>query len=160
MSRCALHRRDQLGLLWRRRIDRRQWQPERKRRVDPGERVRSAARSGNRHTDDTRWFQKYFIGTRWYPVRRTSIDFGGYYKNNQYDYNFPVDSTYNGASSPDRYPAYLVMQNFQTYDGNVRLTFRPVQQCHPGHPLRISVFHHQHHARCHFGIWANPSRPP
>ena len=77
------------------------------------------------HTDDTRFFQKYFVGTRWYPYRRTSIDLGGYYKNNQYNYNNPLDSTYNGAGSPDRYPAYLTQQNFQTYDGNVRLTLRP-----------------------------------
>ena len=56
------------------------------------------------------------------------VDLGGYYKDNQYNYNFPIDSTYNGATSPDRYPAYLVMQSFQTYDGNVRLTFRPVQK--------------------------------
>jgi hypothetical protein len=77
------------------------------------------------HTDDTRFFQKYFVGTRWYPYRRTSLDLGGYYKNNQYNYNNPLDSTYNGILSPDRYPAYLVQQNFQTYDGNVRLTLRP-----------------------------------
>ena len=77
--------------------------------------------------DETRWFQKYFIGARWYPARRTTLDFGGYYKNNQYNYNFPTDSTYNGVSSADRYPAYLVMQSFQTWDGNVRLTFRPVR---------------------------------
>jgi len=77
------------------------------------------------HTDDTRFFQKYFVGTRWYPYRRTSVDLGGYYKNNQYNYNNPLDSTYNGAGSPDRYPAYLTQQNFQTYDGNVRLTLRP-----------------------------------
>ena len=79
------------------------------------------------HTDDTRFFQKYFLGTRWYPYRRTSIDLGGYYKNNQYNYNSPLDSTYNGVGSPDRYPAYLVRQGFQTYDGNVRLTLRPAQ---------------------------------
>jgi hypothetical protein len=78
-------------------------------------------------TDDTRFFQKYLVGTRWYPYRRTSIDLGGYYKNNQYNYNSPLDSTFNGAGSPDRYPAYLVQQNFQTYDGNVRLTLRPAQ---------------------------------
>ena len=65
-------------------------------------------------SDETRWFQKYFLGARWYPYRRTSIDVGGYYKNNQYNYNYPVDSTYNGASSFDRYPDYLVMQSFQT----------------------------------------------
>jgi hypothetical protein len=79
------------------------------------------------HTDDTRWFQKYFVGTRWYPYRRTSVDLGGYYKNNQYNYNNPLDSTFNGAFSPDRYPAYLIRQSFETYDGNVRLTLRPVQ---------------------------------
>ncbi len=79
------------------------------------------------YSDNTTWFQKYFVGTRWYPYRRTSIDLGGYYKNNQYNYNFPNDSTYNGATSADRYPAYLVMQSFQTYDGNVRFTFRPLQ---------------------------------
>lgn len=81
-----------------------------------------------RNTDDTRWFQKYFIGTRWYPYRRTSVDVGGYYKRNQYDYNNPTDSTFNGASSPDRYPAYLIRQTFETYDGNIRLTLRPVQK--------------------------------
>ena len=80
-----------------------------------------------RRTDDTRWFQKYFVGTRWYPYRRTSIDLGGYYKQNQYDYNDPLDSTYNGASSSDRYPAYIIRQSFETYDGNVRLTLRPTQ---------------------------------
>jgi hypothetical protein len=77
-------------------------------------------------SDETRWFQKYYLGARWYPLRRTSIDFGGYYKNNQYNYNYPTDSTYNGALSPNRYPDYLVMQSFQTYDGSVRLTYRPI----------------------------------
>lgn len=80
-----------------------------------------------RHTDDTRWFQKYFAGTRWYPSRRATIDLGGYFKKNEYNYNNPLDSTYNGAGSPDRYPAYLIRQSFQTYDGNVRLTLRPAQ---------------------------------
>jgi hypothetical protein len=78
-------------------------------------------------TDETRWFQKYSIGARWYPVRRVIIDTGGYYKRNEYDYNIVQDSTPNDPSSGNRYPAYLVMQNFQTYDGNVRVTLRPVQ---------------------------------
>jgi len=81
----------------------------------------------HRLTDDTRWFQKYFVGARWYPYRRTSIDVGGYYKNNEYNYNNPLDSTTNLPSNGNTYPAYLVMQNFETYDGNVRLTFRPIQ---------------------------------
>ncbi len=81
----------------------------------------------HRLTDDTRWFQKYLIGARWYPYRRTSIDVGGYYKNNEYNYNNSLDSTTNDPLNGNTYPAYLVMQSFETYDGNVRLTLRPVQ---------------------------------
>jgi hypothetical protein len=76
-------------------------------------------------TDDRRFFQKYGLGARWYPDRRVTLDVGGYYKLNNYDYGFNLDSTLNDSTSPDRYPAYLVMQNFETYDGNTRLTLRP-----------------------------------
>jgi hypothetical protein len=51
------------------------------------------------------------------------VDAGGYYKLNNYHYDNNVDSTAN--DSPDRYPAYLVMQDFETYDANTRLTLRP-----------------------------------
>jgi hypothetical protein len=80
-----------------------------------------------RETDDSRFFQKYSLGARWYPARRVTLDVGGYYKLNNYDYNNLVDSTPNDSSSANRYPAYLVVQNFETYDGNIRLTLRPVQ---------------------------------
>ncbi len=78
-------------------------------------------------TDETRWFQKYALGVRWYPIRRVILDFGGYYKRNEYDYNNVQDSTPNLLTTGNVYPGFLVMQNFQTYDGNVRLTLRPVQ---------------------------------
>lgn len=81
----------------------------------------------NRSTDDRLFFQKYFVGARWYPTRRVTLDVGGYYKNNNYDYDHTLDSTLNNAASANRYPAYLVMQNFETYDGNTRLTLRPLQ---------------------------------
>ena len=55
-----------------------------------------------------------------------TLDAGGYYKNNRYDYEHTLDSTPNDSTSVDRYPAYLVMQSFETFDGNVRLTLRPV----------------------------------
>jgi hypothetical protein len=90
-------------------------------------------------SDETRWFQKYFLGARWYPARRTSIDFGGYFKDNQYNYNYPVDSTYNGAASGNRYPDYLVMQSFQTYDGSVRLNYRPFNNV-----ILVSRYEYQH----------------
>ena len=80
-----------------------------------------------RNTDDSRFFQKYSAGARWYPASRVSVDVGGYYKNNDYDYNNLVDSTPNNSGSANRYPAYLTMQGFETYDGNLRLTLRPFQ---------------------------------
>ena len=76
-------------------------------------------------TDINRFFQKYNAGARWYPATRLTLDGGGYYKRNDYNYENTVDSTLNGTNSPDRYPAYLTMQYFQTYDGYLRMTLRP-----------------------------------
>ncbi len=78
-----------------------------------------------RETEDTRFFQKYSAGAKWYATRSFSIDAGGYYKLNAYDYDHSLDSTPN--ASANRYPAYLVMQDFETYDGNVRVTLRPLK---------------------------------
>ncbi|HKI68423.1 MAG TPA: hypothetical protein VKA67_02460, partial [Verrucomicrobiae bacterium] len=75
-------------------------------------------------TDDSRFLQKYAAGARWYPLRATTVDFGGYYKNHHYDYNFGQDNTPNNAGNPYTYPGYLRMQDLQTYDGNIRLTLR------------------------------------
>src|SRR6266487_1431013 len=77
-----------------------------------------------RETADTRFFQKYGLGLKWYPLRRVSVDFGGYYKSNAYDYDHRSDNTPNNGGN--RYPAYLVMQNFETCDGYTRLTLRPL----------------------------------
>jgi hypothetical protein len=82
----------------------------------------------NNETDDRRLFQKYSLSARWYPLRSLIVDAGGYYKDNRYDYNFPVDSTPNDAGIYNNlYPGFLSIQRFRTYDGNVRLTLRPVQ---------------------------------
>jgi hypothetical protein len=76
-------------------------------------------------TDDRRFSQKYSLGARWYPSRRVTLDAGGYYKNDQYHYDNSL------APAPDPYLTpfqdYLVMQNFETYDANIRLTLRPLQ---------------------------------
>ncbi|HEX5397589.1 MAG TPA: hypothetical protein VFY06_00885, partial [Verrucomicrobiae bacterium] len=83
----------------------------------------------NFSTDDSRLFQKYSAGARWYPAARTSIDFGGYYKINKYNYNFNTDNTdnanaSNGSYAP-AYPGFLVYQGFETWDGSVRFSLRP-----------------------------------
>ena len=73
-------------------------------------------------TDDTSLLQKYSVGARWYPLNRLILDLGGYYKNEEYNYNSPADNTPNG----DTYPGNFTVQNRETYDGNCRLTFRPL----------------------------------
>ncbi len=77
-----------------------------------------------RATEETRFFQKYSLGVKWFPARRVSVDVGGYYKRNNYDYDHTLDNTPNNSLA-NRYPAYLTMQSFETHDGNARLTYRP-----------------------------------
>ncbi len=79
----------------------------------------------DQNTQLDRFFQKYSAGARWYPDRRLTLDAGGYYKRNQYNYQNTLDSTPNDSTSPNRYPAYLTLQEFVTYDGNGRATYRP-----------------------------------
>lgn len=78
-----------------------------------------------RKSEDGRFFQKYSAGCRVYPLRWMNFDVGGYFKKNAYDYDHQFDSTPNAAGG-NRYPAFLVMQDFDTYDGYTRLTFRPL----------------------------------
>jgi hypothetical protein len=80
-----------------------------------------------RQTDDSRFFQKYSAGVRWYPTRRAILDLGGDYKIHRYDYDHNTDSTPNDPLSANRYPAYLVKQGLESYGGKIRLTLRPVQ---------------------------------
>ena len=78
--------------------------------------------------DDSRFFQKYAVSARWYPVKQASVDVGGYYKINQYDYANTQDSTPNDLSTGNAYPGFLVYQGFQTWDGNARLTLHPLSK--------------------------------
>ena len=78
----------------------------------------------NFSTDDSHLFQKYVLSARWYPVRRASLDVGGYFKDNEYDYNnSPAPGNVN--SGLPAYPGLIVYQGFQTWDGNTRLTLHP-----------------------------------
>lgn len=77
-----------------------------------------------RKTEETRLHQRYSLSAKWYPVRRLSFDVGGYYKRHSYDYDHKLDSTPNNDVG-DRYPAYLTLQDLDTYDGSARMTWRP-----------------------------------
>ncbi len=67
--------------------------------------------------EERNFVEKYSASARWYESRRATLDFGGYYKLDDYHYaNSPSDSS--------DYPNFLEMQNFATYDANTRLTLR------------------------------------
>lgn len=76
-----------------------------------------------RYTEDSRAWQKYTAGATWYPLRGLNLDIQYYHKSRDNDYDHLSDDTAN--SGVDRYPAYLVAQQFDTDDANLRLTLRP-----------------------------------
>jgi len=76
-------------------------------------------------TDDSSLLQKYYGNVRWYPVYRASLDAGGYYKLNTYNYNNTQDNTPDDLSTGNAYPGFLVYQGLQTIDGYARLTLHP-----------------------------------
>lgn len=75
------------------------------------------------YVDDTSLLQKYSAGASWYPLRRLAVDFGGYYKYDKYNYSASPNSTPDG----DTYPGNFTVQNFETFDGNCRVTVHLLQ---------------------------------
>ncbi len=78
-----------------------------------------------RDTDSERFTQKYSLGANWYPLRNLNLGGQYYHKQRDNSYTHTSDSTSNSGASGDRYPAYLLDQNFTTDDMNVRVTWRP-----------------------------------
>jgi len=78
-----------------------------------------------RDTDSKRFTQKYVLGVNWYPHRRVNMAAQYYHKERENDYDHNVDSTPNAPPSGNRYPAFLVAQDFKTDDVNFRITWRP-----------------------------------
>ena len=78
-----------------------------------------------RDTDSTRFTQKYVVGANWYPHRHVNLGGQYYHKIRANDYTHNVDLTTNTPPSGNRYPAFLVAQDFTTDDVNFRLTLRP-----------------------------------
>ena len=72
--------------------------------------------------DERNFIQKYSAGARWYPIAPRHVDLGGYFKQDDYHYVGPLDSTPDNSATA--YPGFLEMQKFATYDGNIRLTLR------------------------------------
>lgn len=76
-----------------------------------------------RETDFNRFTQKYTAGALWYPMRRLNFAVQYYHKIREDDWDHDDDSTIN--TTGNRYPAFLVGQNFDTDDVNFRVTWRP-----------------------------------
>lgn len=78
-----------------------------------------------RRTDDSRNAQKYTAGANWYPARGLSVSGEYFHKIRDNDYDHPLDSSANLVGSPNRYPAFLRAQEFETDDVNFRVSLRP-----------------------------------
>ncbi|ACB75864.1 hypothetical protein [Opitutus terrae] len=80
----------------------------------------------NRDVDLDRFVQKYSFGANWYAKPGLTFAAQYYYKGSMADYGLTRDNTppYGG----DRYPSYIIDQDFETHDVNVRVTWRPVTQ--------------------------------
>lgn len=75
-----------------------------------------------RTTNSERSTQDYAVGAKWYPLRRLNLSGEYSYRTRKYDYDHTLDNTPNDPDSGERYPAYLVSQDFATHDFNVRAT--------------------------------------
>ena len=81
----------------------------------------------SRDTDSTRFTQKYVAGANWYPMARMNLAAQYYYKTRENEYDHPLDQAPNNTGG-NRYPAYIIDQNFKTHDVNFRITARPFSQ--------------------------------
>jgi hypothetical protein len=79
-----------------------------------------------RDSDFERFTQKYTAGANWYPARSVNLSAQYYHKIRNDDFEHTQDDTPN--RSGNRYPAFLVANDFTTDDVNFRLTWRPVSQ--------------------------------
>jgi hypothetical protein len=78
-----------------------------------------------RASEFERRIEKYTAGVNWYPLARLNMGAQYYHKIRSERYVHRDDSTPN--RSGNRYPAFLIAQDFTTDDVNYRLTLRPVR---------------------------------
>lgn len=76
-----------------------------------------------RSTEFERAAQQYTAGINWYPHRKVSTGAQYYHKIRNEDYTHTDDTTPNRTGN--RYPAFLIAQDFTTDDVNFRFTLRP-----------------------------------
>lgn len=76
-----------------------------------------------RDTDIELSGQKYVAGATWYPLRRVNVAARYTYRLRDWDFDHNLDSTDNTTGS-NRYPAFMTEQEIETNAGDVRVTWR------------------------------------
>src|SRR5262249_34723761 len=69
--------------------------------------------------------QRYIVNASWYARPGLTLAAQYNYRLKIANYHHLRDSTSNSSRSPDRYPAYIIDQDIESHDGNVRLSWRP-----------------------------------
>lgn len=80
----------------------------------------------DRETEYQRYGQRYIANATWYLRPGLSLAAQYNYRLKLADYDHRRDSTSNAARSNDRYPAFIIDQDIESHDGNVRLSWRPM----------------------------------
>jgi hypothetical protein len=79
----------------------------------------------DRDTDYDRTGQRYSANATWYVRPGLTVAAQYNYRLKIADYDHRIDNTSNATNSRDRYPAYIIDQDIESHDGNVRISWRP-----------------------------------
>jgi hypothetical protein len=80
----------------------------------------------DRNSDYSRYSQRYLLGATWYARPGLTVSAQYNYRLKIANYAHRVDNTSNAANSPNRYPAFIIDQDIESNDGNLRLSWRPM----------------------------------
>lgn len=78
----------------------------------------------DRETEYERLGQRYIVNASWYPRPGLTLAAHYNYRVKIGDFEHRRDST-NNAAGGDRYPAFIIDQDLEAHEGNVRLSWRP-----------------------------------
>ena len=78
----------------------------------------------DRETEYERFGQRYIVNASWHARPGLTLAAQYNYRLKLADYDHRRDST-NNLAGPDRYPAFIIDQDIESHDGNVRLSWRP-----------------------------------
>ena len=84
----------------------------------------NSARIIDRETEYERFGQRYIVNASWYARPDLTVAAQYNYRLKIADYDHRRDNTDNLAG-PNRYPAFIIDQDIESHDGNVRVSWRP-----------------------------------